>query len=183
MSEKHIVQHCAPTLAGIKTGNLFSCACPSRETLISSLRRINRKLVPKGIRAIPLRFSEKRALIYVYRPEELGRDLSQKEAAALLKAAGYKNNTQRYCVNELIRRLRRKEEFPHEIGLFLSYPPEDVRGFIENKGTCSKCVGCWKVYGNEKEAQSLFERYKLCTDDFCRQWHRGVSIEELAEAI
>lgn len=77
MSEKHIVQHCAPTLAGIKTGNLFSCACASKESLISSLRKLNRKLVPKGIRVLPLRFSKKRALIYVYRPEELERDLHQ----------------------------------------------------------------------------------------------------------
>ena len=183
MSEKHIVQHCAPTLAGIKTGNLFSCACASKESLISSLRKLNRKLVPKGIRVLPLRFSKKRALIYVYRPEELERDLHQKEAAALLKAAGYENNAPQYCVNELIRRLRRKEEFPHEIGLFLSYPPEDVKGFIENKGACCKCVGCWKVYGDEEEAQNRFERYKLCTADFCRQWHNGVSIEELAEAV
>ena len=183
MSEKHVVQHCAPTLAGIKTGNLFSCACASKKTLVTSVRKINRKLVPKGIRVLPLRFSGKRALIYVYRPGELGRDLSQKEAAALLKAAGYENSTPLYCVNELIRRLRRMEDFPHEIGLFLSYPPEDVRGFIENKGACSKCVGCWKVYGDENAARNLFERYKLCTADFCEQWHNGVSLEELAEAI
>lgn len=45
-----------------------------------------------------------------------------------------------------MRRLQRFEAFPHEIGLFLSYPPEDVRGFIEHKGHESKCEGCWKVY-------------------------------------
>ncbi len=30
MSEELLVCHCAPMLAGIKTGNLFSCACASR---------------------------------------------------------------------------------------------------------------------------------------------------------
>lgn len=25
MSEKQIVQHCSPTLAGLKTGNMFVC--------------------------------------------------------------------------------------------------------------------------------------------------------------
>lgn len=183
MSEKLIVQHCAPTLAGIKTGNLFSCACASKEILISSLREINRKLVPKGIRVLPLRLSEKRALIYVYRPEELDRDLARRDAAAILEEAGYESHTQRYCINELIRRLRLKENFPHEIGLFLSYPPKDVQEFIRHKGACSKCVGCWKVYGDEKEAQNLFKRYKRCTADFCKQWHSGVSIEKLANTM
>ena len=30
MSEDLLIRHCSPTLAGIKTGNLFSCACASR---------------------------------------------------------------------------------------------------------------------------------------------------------
>ena len=28
---------------------------------------------------------------------------------------------------------RKIDEFPHDIGLFLGYPPEDVLGFITNK--------------------------------------------------
>lgn len=55
MSEDLVIRHCAPTLAGIKTGNLFSCACPCKAALTKELCRLNRKLVPKGIRALPLR--------------------------------------------------------------------------------------------------------------------------------
>ena len=47
MSEDLLIRHCSPTLAGIKTGNLFSCACPSRKDLTRDLCRLNRKLVPK----------------------------------------------------------------------------------------------------------------------------------------
>lgn len=36
------------------------------------------------------------------------------------------------CVAELIRRVRHEEDFPHEIGLFLGYPSEDVSGFIKH---------------------------------------------------
>ena len=28
MSEDYLIRNCAPTLAGIKTANLFSCPCP-----------------------------------------------------------------------------------------------------------------------------------------------------------
>lgn len=183
MSEQLIVKHCSPTLAGIKTGNLFSCAYKDKTELISSVRELNRKLVPKGIRVLPLRCSQKRALIYVYRPNSLKQDLCRDEALDILKQAGYEKTSQTYCIGELTRRLRLQEEFPHEVGLFLSYPPEDVRAFIENKGAECKCVGCWKVYGDEKEAKRLFQSYKCCTDHYCQQWHNGVSLEELTAAI
>ena len=32
-------------------------------------------------------------------------------------------------------------ELPHEVGLFLSYPPEDVKGFIDHRANDFKCAG------------------------------------------
>ena len=49
----------------------------------------------------------------------------------------------------LIERLQNREDFPHEIGLFLSYPPEDVQGFIDNRAHNYKRICAWKVYGDE----------------------------------
>ena len=79
-----------------------------------------------------------------------------------------------------IRRLRENDEFPHEIGLFLSYPPEDVRGFIENKACRFKCAGLWKVYGDEERAKELFRQYKRCTDRCCALWRAGSGLAQLA---
>ena len=75
MSDDFIIEQCAPTLAGIKTGNLFSCAYSSREELLSYVRELNRRLVPKGLCLLPMRYSEKRVLLYLYRPTQLKRDL------------------------------------------------------------------------------------------------------------
>lgn len=61
-------------------------------------------------------------------------------------------------------RIRQLEDFPHEIGLFLSYPIEDVLGFIENRGKNYILNGYWKVYGNEEEARKSFFKYRKCTD-------------------
>ena len=68
MSEDLVIRHCAPDFGRDQTGNLFSCACPCKAALTKELCRLNRKLVPKGIRALPLRVQKGRALIYVYRP-------------------------------------------------------------------------------------------------------------------
>ena len=151
MSEDLLIRHCSPTLAGIKTGNLFSCVCPCRKELTKSVSRLNRKLVPRGIRILPLRVCQGR--------ENLNA-----------------------CVIHLISRLRSEEEFPHEIGLFLSYPPKDVLGFIVNKACNHKCQGCWKVYGDEQESKSIFEKYDLCSKIYFQQWKQGKSIEQLTVA-
>lgn len=180
MSEEIVVQCCAPTLAGIKTGSLFTCPYGRREELNESIRRLNRVLHPKGLRVLPLRYSENKALIYMYRPDRLHQDLSDKDALEILTAAGYAGLKSGECVAKLMQRLRSGEDFPHEIGLFLSYPPEDVRGFIENKAQNYKFTGLWKVYGDEQKARRLFEKYKKCTDSYCRRLKAGCSVAQLA---
>ncbi len=57
-------------------------------------------------------------------------------------------------------RKREREDFPHEIGLFLSYPPEDVAGFIANHASLGKCTGTRKVYGDVQTAKITFARYE-----------------------
>lgn len=177
MSEEMIIRHCSPTLAGIKTGNMFSCEYASAEDMRRAVRRFNKKLGGKGLRVVPLKFDGKRALIYIYRPIMLTRDLENETACEVLKKYGYIGTPSR-CVVRLVSRLNESGDFPHEIGLFLGYPPEDVCGFIENR--CCKCIGCWKVYGDEETAKKTFAKYKKCTEIYCRLYSQGREIERLA---
>ena len=164
MSEEILIRQGAPTLAGIKTGSLFPCPCEDREDLLADIRRLNRLLVPKGLCLLPIRFLEGQALLYLYRPAELRRDLQDVLASELLRQAGYADESCARCVAQLIRRFRESGEFPHEVGLFLSYPPEDVKGFIDHRANDFKCAGLWKVYGDEAKAQALFAKFKKCTE-------------------
>lgn len=179
MSEQQFIRSTAPTLAGIKTGSLFPYRYESRDEAISELRGLNRRLAPKGLRLLPLRMTEDFAMLYLYRPGRLGADLRKREAAVLLREAGYPECGEAGCIRELRRRLAEREDFPHEIGLFLSYPPEDVRGFMEHRDCGCKCVGCWKVYGDEKAARRTFAKYRRCTDLCLRRNARGCSLERL----
>ena len=183
MSIDYVIQHAAPTLAGIKTGNLFPCTFASTQDMVRDLREVNRVLVPRGLRLLPLRRKDDRVLLYLFRPADLSRDLAGQEARRLLREAGYGDDlTHLVCLRELTRRLREGEDFPHEIGLFLGYPPEDVAGFMTNRGKNCKCVGCWKVYENEEAAQKTFAKYKACTRVYCRQLASGIDIERLTVA-
>lgn len=182
MSELMLVRHCSPTLAGMKTGNMFSYTYESAQEMRAAIRHFNKTLAKKGLRVVPLRFKDNRALIYVYRPEHLKRDLGNEIACELLRSRGYDCNKPQKCIIHLMDKLRGTEEFPHEIGLFLGYPPEDVHGFINDPSACS-CSGCWKVYTNENEARKTFDKYKKCTKIYCRQWADGKSIERLVVAV
>ena len=183
MSEETIVRNCSPTLAGMKTGNLFTHHFADQQEMGKSLRRWNKILVKKGLRVVPLRYQEGKALIYVYRPSKLSGDLKNEIACRLLQERGYSVEKPERCVIRLKQRLGESGEFPHEIGLFLGYPPEDVCGFIENKAECCKLAGCWKVYGDVANAQKLFAKYKKCTAVYCAQLAKGNSIERLAVAV
>lgn len=178
MSEELIVRHCAPTLANLKTGSLFVCPITDRPSFFSSLRSLNELLVPKGLRALPLRIREYSALVYLYRPSRLKKDLEDPAAIKILQDHGY--SCYGKCLPKLIERVRASEEFPHEIGLFLGYPPEDVQGFLEHR-PC-KCSGCWKVYGDENKAKKTFDLYKKCERVYCQQLARGIDIKRLTVA-
>lgn len=180
VSEEFIVAQAAPTLAGMKTGSLFGCMYRDKAALNEDVRAWNRRLVPLGLCLLPLKFSGKRALLYLYRPDALREDLNDGTARAVLEKAGYRNESSTRCITELMRRLRMEGEFPHEIGLFLSYPPEDVRGFMENHAANYKLVGTWKVYGDVDKARETFKRYRDCTENYRAQQKAGSSIEQLA---
>ena len=182
MSEELMVRHCAPTLAGLKAGSLFSCDAPCPQELKCQIRALNRKLVPKGLRVLPLRVRSGRALIYVYRPSGLQRSLDDAQARQLLQDYGYSPANAEGCLLRLAQRLRNAEEFPHEIGLFLGYPPKDVRGFIEHRDCDLKCIGCWKVYGDKEKAQKTFRQFRKCSRIYRQKWEEGTPIERLTVA-
>ena len=89
MAEEILIRQGAPTLAGIKTGSLYPCPCEDREALMTDIQRMNRQLSPKGLCLLPLRFLAGQALLYLYRPAGLRRDLWDAQASELLRQAGY----------------------------------------------------------------------------------------------
>ena len=177
-----VIRHCAPTLASLKTGSLFSCPFESEMQVFSGVRELNRRLGSKGLRALPMRRRDGRCLVYVYRPRKLAHDLSDARARRILADMDYPSGNPDGCLKRLWERLRTSEEFPHEIGLFLGYPPEDVDGFIRRRAD-AKCVGCWKVYGDVERARRLFSQYEHCTDIYLRQYAQGKCIERLTVVV
>ena len=159
--------HTAPTLLGIKCANLVSLSSAEFDLDFHSAY-FNRRASSKGLKSKILCCCGNRKLMLVYSETMLAKRLSDNSVQKVLHKYGYPENS---CISEnldrLTERIKECRDFPHEIGIFLDYPIEDVEGFIENKGENFKMCGCWKVYGSEEKAKRIFENYSRCRKFLC----------------
>lgn len=96
--------------------------------------------------------------VLLARPQLLAQVLADGEARLLLREFGYPANPD-VEGNITYLKARMEQGFPHEIGVFLGYPPQDVRAFIEGKGENALLRRYWKVYHNPQGALKTFSRY------------------------
>ncbi len=179
MLERSLIEYCAPTLASIKSGNLFRYRFESKRVVLREIAEINRKLNLRGVSVEAVLWEEDAVLIYTYRRSHLQRELLQEGVRELLAEYGYLSCEVEHCLEHLKERLYQYECFPHEIGVFLGYPLEDVKGFIKHKGKECKYCGLWKVYGDEQESMRLFEKIKKCTRVYLEVFAGGKSISQM----
>lgn len=183
MIEDRVIEHCAPTLAGIKSANLFNYFYTDKAEVIEELAKVNALLNQKGVYADALLWRNDSVLIFIYRKTMLEKELQNSEAAALLIKYGYEGCDVEGCLAHLQERLSRYTCFPHEIGIFLGYPIEDVKGFIENQGKNCESCGFWKVYCNATEKEKLFCKMRKCTQYYIRNFQEGRSLLQMTVCV
>ena len=183
MLENALIAHCSPTLAGLKSASMVNYAFTDSERLYRQLDQCRRALGAKGVSLRIIKISGGKALIYVYRRRMVQKELRGKNVFDFLSGYGYETDQIDYCIEMLASRISSQSDFPHEIGLFLGYPLEDVKGFIRHKGQNCRCVGCWKVYCNECEAMKTFARFGKCKEVYCDLFFRGkINLQQLTVA-
>ncbi len=174
--EQRLAYHTAPTLLGIKCANLISIEKNAFD-LTGHAMKFNSKASSKGLKMKILCSCKSRALILLYNEKMLDKQLEEKNSKRILEQYGYKK-----CVScdsaldFLGKRIEKSDSFPHEIGVFLGYPPEDVTGFIENQGRNFTLCGYWKVYGDPEKARRTFNNYDKCRKFLCNKLSQGLDI-------
>jgi hypothetical protein len=181
--EKVLAFHCGPALAGIKSANLVSCLKSDYLDFFTLIKQYNQCFNKKGIYFEMMYSCQRHFLLMVYRKSRLEDWMSQKAQQELLIQAGYPETSDLNALLEYLKvRLASCCEFPHEVGAFLGYPPEDVIGFQKHKGKGHVLNGYWKVYGDAQKAKRLFDRYDKCRTALCRRVENGMSIVQLFAA-
>ncbi|MGN0347947.1 MAG: DUF3793 family protein [Roseburia sp.] len=177
--ENGLIRHCAPTLAGLKSASLFQYFYDDKGQAIKQIKEVNQLLNGRGVYVDALQWNENAVLIYTYRFHHVQKELENPKGMELLMKYGYQSNDVEDCMKHLKERLLHCNCFPHEIGLFLGYPPEDVEGFIINSGQNCKYCGLWKVYCDEKEKMQIFHKLKKCSEIYLQAFSKGRRIEQM----
>ena len=71
------------------------------------------------------------------------------------------------------------QEFPHEMGILLGYPVEDVVGFMKDEGKDFLYTGYWKVYRNLAEKILLFRSYELVKEQQIQMIAEGIQMSQI----
>lgn len=179
-----IGRQCAPLLVGIKPSNLLILE-RGHEMLLDEV------LAGSGLCRCLLYTSQAKDYWFIFEEQRLREVMNRREHAEFLNDCGYalSESESPNVLSQVLETLRfrftayKKEEaeFPHEMGLLLGYPLNDVLGFIRHKGRDFKMSGYWKVYDNVTYADWMFRLYenaKTLVLHMCRQ---GFLIPEICE--
>ncbi|QQO10342.1 DUF3793 family protein [Breznakiella homolactica] len=109
-----------------------------------------------GLSALPLRDSSKGILLLLYKPRLLRKVLTGPAGRYLCSLLYPVDSGITACLEELNRRFNISGNIPHEVGIFLGYPLEDVIDFIRGNKKAHPCKGCWKVYHRPERASRIF---------------------------
>ena len=182
--EKDLLYFASPALLGRKQANLFSFSIDCLTDYRKEIDRYKKELAPLGISVEYLYCLQNRVYLLVYRKDMMLQYLRQPAVKEFLMKEGYPANIgeeeslyQTLCI--LRKHIIQGAEFPHEVGFFFGYPPEDVFSFIREKGRNYKLVGDWKVYGDGKAALRTFRSYARCRKRLMEQAATGTPIVSL----
>ena len=169
--------HCAPILKGSKAANIMTVSK-------KEFRGIGHLLQDTSISYCFLNNKGEKAILYLYRENELKQYLGKDEVKEFLREYGYREESIQKMLSRLSKRIDLygdgTMQFPHEIGAFLGYPVMDMKGFIEHNGKNFVYSGYWKVYHDVQGAVKLFQRYDEERKQTIKEVILGKSIREIA---
>lgn len=181
--ENALATYCAPTLSGIKPASLMACERSAYPDLCDLIPQYANTLAPYGIGFARMCRCMHSTLLLVYQKDLLEKHLAEPASAALLKSAGYPSpGPLQVMLKHLKQRMQYHPDFPHEIGVFLGYPQEDICGFQQHKGQNYKFSGYWKVYSDVERAKRCFARYDHCREHLFRLLAQGKSLSQVFPA-
>ena len=176
--EVQLLLQCAPMIAGLKASNLLIIASENE----ADARRI---LNGTKISCARLARMDKKTTMLIYHEQWVKEYLASREVSDLLRVLGYEGKgfyEVLHSVRKIYRSYMKKEgEFPHELGLLLGYPAEDVKGYMDNKGRNYLCTGYWQVYADPAAKLNLFQKFELARERLIRAIFDGKEIQELIQ--
>lgn len=173
-----LVLQCSPLITGIKVSNLL--IIPNE-----NLERVKNVLSGTNLSFYILLETEYKTTLLLYSYRKLEKYLRNTRISIFLRKNGYIDLSMEAVLAHFQKRYRKymedNRDFPHEMGILLGYPLEDVEGFIQNSGRNFLYAGYWKVYENLPKKLRIFESFELARETLIQLISCGASIEEVID--
>lgn len=154
-----IAYNCAPTLKGLKAASTVTL-CDYDRNMKNNWRLYKKEILKElSIKSIELRETKNYITILFYDESLLYNKLKKEDISCFLSDYGYKPGS---SLDQYLYTLKRRYEAmncPHELGIFLDFPLQDVKTFIDNPNKPYLLCGYWKVYHNETYALRAFKSF------------------------
>ncbi|MCX7694885.1 MAG: DUF3793 family protein [Caloramator sp.] len=150
-----ILYHCAPTIFCNKPSTIITIE-DFDINFFKTWREIKEEIYNEyKIKFFELKLQNEKLTVILYDENKLKMVINQ--SIDFLSNFGY---SEYMPVIEMLKYLKRRFIYscPHELGVFLGFPIEDVKDFICNKDECKLC-GYWKVYNDVDKAIKIFRLY------------------------
>ncbi len=178
--EMQLALQCAPLITGLKISNLL--IIPEVNN-----KRFEEIIEKTDISVYRLLHYQGKTVYLLYREAKVIEFLKSDRAKEVFIKEGYES----LLLEDILHSFQKRYEiyrvkggtFPHEMGLLLGYPVEDVVGFIENEGSNYLCSGYWKVYEKPIEKQMLFQKFEYAKENLIRLISCGVSMKEIVRRL
>lgn len=174
--DRELAMQCAPVITGLKASNLLTIPWSEYE----AMRKV---LYGSKIESFYLGETENRGVFLLYRQDKMEMLLAKEDVAAFLQDKGYEELT----LNEVLVSFRNRYltyrtgqgDFPHEMGILLEYPVEDVEGFIRYGGSNYLCSGYWKVYKDREGKQELLRKFEYARENLIQLLSFRVGMKDI----
>ncbi len=191
-----LVCSCSSVITGVKPAELFGFSPRGRRfnvsaERLSALAREATTVYAQGLADAPVHLAllgeqRGRQMLLCWRPEALAALLDDDAARAFLRRYELDVSAPEALAHSAASRLRAfyasgrsSGAFPHEVGILLGFPVEDVEGFIAHAGRGELACGKWKVYGDVVLAQRSFARMARAKKRCALLSERGYSVRGL----
>jgi len=173
-----IIRNAAPTIKKHKTSSLINFSNSNRRINDIWEQYKNEVKDKLDIDYFELKKDATNTFVLFYNKEKLELSINDNKNMEFLKRFGYnKNMSLKQCLVLLGKRFQ--NICPHEIGVFLGYPLEDVVSFVDCPNVKCKMVGYWKVYHNAEKAQIVFNKYNEIKSTIIKSMMKGMKPTEL----
>ena len=175
-----IIRNAAPTIRKHKTSSLINFNnSNSNRNLYNLWGKYKNEVRDRlDVDYFELKKDKSNILVLFYDSEKINLSIKDNKNMEFLKRFGYNEHMDAaQCLSLLSNRFQYM--CPHEIGVFLGYPIEDVTSFVDCPNTKCKMVGYWKVYHDIESAEVIFNLYDEIKNANIQLMMRGMKPTEL----